>query len=87
MTTFDYIYVNDKEYISREFEYTDRFGEKHCFVVADESILEVLDENLIGDPVDVGIYGYMPVSFFIETINLNDQQFAEKLNEHIDMDL
>lgn len=79
-----YIYVNNKQYLSREFEYTDKHGQGHCCVVADETILEVIEE---GSSVDIGIYGYVSIQFLLETLLLGDQDFAQKLNELIDMEL
>lgn len=79
-----YIWVADNQYLAREFEYTDKHGQAHCFVVADEAINAVIDEN---DPIDISIYGYVPIQFLVETLLMNDQEFAQKLNEIIDMEL
>lgn len=80
-----YIWVADNQYLSREFEYTDKYGQKHCYVVADEAINAVVDEN---DDIDIGIYGYVPIQFLFETLFMDDQKFAEALNkEYFDMEL
>ena len=47
-----YIWVADNQYLSREFQFTDKYGQKHCYVVADEAINAVVDEN---DNIDIGI--------------------------------
>ena len=80
-----YIWVADNQYLSREFEYKDKYGENHCYVIADEAIQAVIDED--DEQTDVGIYGYMPIQFLIETLLMDDQQFAQELNKHINMDL
>lgn len=80
-----YIWVADNQYLSREFQFTDKYGQKHCYVVADEAINAVIDEN---DDIDIGIYGYVPIQFLVETLFMDDQKFAEALNkEYFDMEL
>lgn len=81
-----YTVFEDTEYLTREFTYTDKFGQEHCYVIADEKLEKVLLtpsgnlRNDIATTIDTSIFCYVPIKVLLIK---DGQKLAQWLNTNI----